>query len=139
MTPNFLEDHVPALAWRPGPHDPDTAASVVVLASRFQLRRYRDVVPFFLAALRIHAQVRRSEGAVGLALIAHPLRRTFYTLSSWRDHAAIDAMITTEPHRSIMVRYHKLTSDSHFTTWSETDTATPPTWQDAHQHLATDG
>ena len=106
---------MPALPWRPGPYDPDTTASVVVLASRFQLRRYRDVVPFFLAALRIHAQVRRSEGAVGLALIAHPLRRTFYTLSSWRDHAAIDAMITTEPHRSIMVRYHELTSDSRFT------------------------
>ena len=124
---------MPALPWRRGPYKP-AAAPMVVLASRFQLRRYRDVVPFFVAALRIDAQVRRSEGAVGLALIAQPLRRTFYTLSAWRDHAAIDAMIATEPHRSVMARYHELTTDSHFTTWSATGAA-PPTWQDARDHL----
>ncbi|UXA21325.1 hypothetical protein [Mycobacterium sp. SMC-4] len=111
---------------------------MVVLASRFQLRRYRDVVPFFVAALRIDAEVRRSEGAVGLALIAQPLRRTFYTLSAWRDQAAIDAMIATEPHRSVMLRYRELTSDSRFTTWSASD-ATPPTWQDARHHLGASG
>ena len=126
---------MPALPWRTGPYE-SADAPVVVLASRFQLRRYRDVVPFFVAALRIDAQVRHSEGAVGLALIA--LRRTFYTLSAWRDHAAIDAMIATEPHRSVMARYHELTSDSRFTTWSASNAA-PPTWQEARHRLNAPG
>lgn len=128
---------MPKLPWRRGPYTPD-AAPMILLASRFQLRRYRDVVPFFVSALRIDAQVRRSDGAIGLALIAQPLRRTFYTLSAWRDHAAIDAMIASEPHRSVMSRYHELTTDSHFTTWSA-PAGTPPTWQDARHHLSTPG
>ena len=66
-------------------------APAVVMASRFELRRLRDVPRFFLDAMRIHRQVRAADGALGVSLVAHPLQREFFTLSAWRDRAAVDA------------------------------------------------
>ena len=39
--------------------------------------------------MRIHRQVRRADGAYGVSLEAHPLKREFLTLSSWRDDDAV--------------------------------------------------
>ena len=58
-----------------------------------ELRRLRDVPRFFLDAMRIHRQVRAADGALGVSLVAHPLRREFFTLSAWRDRAAVDAVL----------------------------------------------
>lgn len=124
---------MPALPWMHGPQA-GTSAETIVLASRFKLTHYRDVAPFFLSALQIHAQVRRSAGAIGVALIAHPLRREFYTLSSWQDAASIDAMIATEPHRSVMTRYRSRTAAARFVTWRAAGPARP-TWSEARRRL----
>ena len=50
--------------------------------------------------MRIHEQVRAADGALGVSLVAHPLQRVFFTLSAWRDRAAVDALVSAEPHRS---------------------------------------
>ncbi|WP_253659638.1 DUF3291 domain-containing protein [Williamsia maris] len=104
------------------------------MASRFELRTFRQVLPFFVAALRVRGQVRRADGAIGVALVAHPLRREFYTLSAWRDRAAIDAMITIEPHRSVMTGFRDHTADASFTFWT-IPSFERPTWTDAHRRL----
>jgi len=92
-------------------------APAVVMASRFELRRLRDVPRFFLDAMRIHRQVRAADGVLGLSLVAHPLRREFFTLSAWRDRAAVDALVRAEPHRSTMGRYRPVMADSAFRFW----------------------
>ena len=88
---------MPALPWTavrsPSAGEPLPDVEVLVMASRFRVRRFRHVLPFFLDALRIHAQVRRADGALGIALDAHPLRREFLTLSAWRDRESLDAMV----------------------------------------------
>ena len=68
-------DADPALDLRPV----RPTAPAVVMASRFRLRRLRDVPRFFLDAMRIHRQVRAADGALGVSLVAHPLRREFFT------------------------------------------------------------
>lgn len=131
---------MPTLPWMPGPaHDgpaTDGAAKnveTVVLASWFRLRRYRDVVPFLVDAMRIHRQVRASAGNIGVALVADPVRREFRTLSQWRTDADIRAMVRTEPHASVMVRYRSAMASSEIRTWT---TTTTPTWDDAQAHRA---
>ena len=52
-----------------------------------------------------------------------PFRREFATLSAWRDRESLDAMVRTEPHRSVMARYHA-------------PEAYPPTWDEAERELA---
>jgi hypothetical protein len=125
---------MPTLPWTPAQNAPSTTADALVMASRFRLRRFRDVLPFLRDAMKVRALVRGSAGALGVSLVARPLRREFETLSAWRDRASLDAMVRTEPHRSIMGRYHAVMAEAKFTFY--TPAAYPPTWAEADRELA---
>jgi heme-degrading monooxygenase HmoA len=105
------------------------------MASRFELNTYRKVLPFFVAALRVYQQTRRADGAIGVTLKAHPLRREFFTLSTWRDRAAVNAMVGAEPHLSVMNAFRTHTADAAFVFWIAPP-STRPTWTEAHRRLA---
>jgi len=68
--------------------------------------------------------------------VAHPLRREFFTLSAWRDRAAVDALVRAEPHRSAMGRYHAVMAAATFRFWEVPPDALPPSWDDARSRLA---
>ena len=126
---------MPVLPWvTVGPADPDH--EVVVMASRFRLRSPLDVPGFLFAALRIRRQVRRAPHALGVALDARPLSRTFYTLSAWRDRASIAAMVGVDPHRRVMKRYSSRTAESTFRFWLVPGAELPVAWEEAHRRLA---
>jgi hypothetical protein len=127
------EIEMPTLPWTPA--TAPAAGGSVVMASRFELRSLRHVLPFFVDAMRVFALVRRSPGAVGVTLEAHPLRKEFWTLSQWADRASLDAMVGTEPHRTIMGRYHAAMADAGFVFWEQPAEA-PPTWDEARRRLA---
>ena len=82
-----------------------------------------------------HRQVRAAEGVLGVALVAHPLRREFFTLGAWRDRAAVDALVRAEPHRSAMGRYHAVMADAKFRFWEVPPEELPPIWDDAQSRL----
>jgi quinol monooxygenase YgiN len=104
-----------------------------VLGSRLRLRRYRDIASFLRAALKVRAQVRASEGAVGVSLIAQPAAKTFWTLSAWTDQDALDAFVRSSPHREVMARFHEALSDPLFTTWKESASDLPTKHSNAKQ------
>jgi hypothetical protein len=126
---------VPTMPWI-AVHEPAPNAEVVIMASRFRVRGFRHVLPFFIDSLRVHAQVRRSEGALGISLVAHPLGREFRTLSAWENRAALDAMVGSGPHRSVMKRYRGAMADVGFTFWTVPAAALPPTWEEADERLS---
>jgi quinol monooxygenase YgiN len=126
---------VPTLPWITV-SEPTTTGEIVVMASRFRVRGLRHVVPFFLDAMRVHAQMRKADGALGVSLVAHPLRREFATLSAWRDRAALDAAVRAEPHLSVMRRRRGVMAHSTFRFWNVDGAALPLTWEDADRRLA---
>ena len=126
---------MPTLPWIPVSETAPTS-EVVVMASRFRVRGFRHVLPFFIDAMRVLAQMRKADGAVGVSLVAHPLRREFATLSAWRDRAALDAAVRGEPHVSVMRRQRVAMAESTFRFWDAPATSLPVTWEDADQHLA---
>ena len=126
---------MPTLPWT-NVEKPPESGDVVVMASRFWLRGYRHVLPFFVDAMRIHAQVRKADGALGVSLVAHPLRKEFATLSAWRDRDALNALVRSEPHRTIMGRYRSVMAGSRFTFWEVPASALPPDWVEAERRLA---
>jgi quinol monooxygenase YgiN len=126
---------VPTLPWITV-SEPTTTGEVVVMASRFRVRGLRHVVPFFLDAMRVHAQMRKADGALGVSLVAHPLRREFATLSAWRDRAALDAAVRAEPHLSVMRRRRGVMAHSTFRFWNVDGAALPLAWEDADRRLA---
>src|SRR4051812_31283421 len=69
--------NVPALPWITV-REPAPATEVVVMASRFRVKGYRHVMPFFLDSQRVLTQIRRADGALGLSLVIRPLRCEFF-------------------------------------------------------------
>ena len=126
---------MPTLPWLPLTPSAERGTTAVVLASRFRVRRLHSVPRFLLDSLLIHRQTRATDGALGVSLVAHPLRREFLTLSAWRDRASLDAMVRTEPHRSAMRRHRPAMQEATVTGWEAPAEALPITWADARQHL----
>ncbi|WP_138732161.1 DUF3291 domain-containing protein [Modestobacter excelsi] len=111
----------------------DTPA--LVMASRFRVRRLRDVPRFFLDSVRIHRQVRAADGALGVSLIARPLRREFSTLSAWRNRAALEALVRAQPHAGAMRRHRPVMAESTFTFWDVEADRLPVRWEEARRRL----
>ncbi len=123
-----------SLPWVPGRARAATGDRVV-MASRLELRRYRDVPGFLVAALRLRREFRRAPGGVGLALRAEPQRRTFWTLSVWTDAAAIGSYVATPKHREVTERFGSVMAGSGFVTWTDSS-ADRPSWGTATSRLA---
>jgi len=122
--------------WKSTPTQLGDSDTVVVQVSRLELEHLRDVPGFLLTALRMRRWVLQTEGAIGVSLIAHPLKRTFWTLSAWQDEDAIARFVACAPHRATMTRYRARMAESHFHTWHQTTPERlPPDWDDAQSQL----
>lgn len=125
---------MPTLPWH-AVENADPPGNATVMASMFRVRRLRDVPSFSVDSMRIYRQVLDADGALGVSLIAHPLRREFFTLSAWRDRNALNNMVRTEPHRSAMRRHHEAMAKSGFTFWEVAYADLPVDWEDARSRL----
>jgi hypothetical protein len=126
---------MPTLPWTASNSPQQHDGTVTVMASRLELRRLRDVPSFLAGAMRIRRQMLGSPGALGVSLIARPLRRSFWTLSAWQDQAALGAAVGREPHRRIMTRFRPRMAGSSFVTWTAPASALPITWDEALRRL----
>jgi hypothetical protein len=126
---------MPTLPWTSPKSRPLADGSVTVIASRFELRRLRDVPSFLIAALRVRRQMLGSPGALGVSLIARPGSRKFWTLSAWQDQAALGSAIDRRPHRQIMQRFPPLMNSSCFVTWTAPAANLPIGWDEALRRL----
>ncbi len=132
---------MPTIPWKstdrqtPSPGTGPTDSAVVVQVSQLELLRLRSVPGFVLAALRLRREVLRSDGALGVSLIAQPLQKTFWTLSAWTDTGAIGDFTRSEAHRAVMVNYRTKMRGSHFHTWWPDEAGQRPAWPDAKARL----
>jgi len=122
--------------WTVGPQT--TTEPLLVQVSRLELARFRDVPGFLVAALRIRRAAKRATGFFGMALMAEPFRRTFYTVSAWHDEAALRAFVGVDIHRSVMARYGPRMGATHFVTWEQAQPSElPPSWPEIAHRLTT--
>lgn len=126
---------MPALPWTAPKPPPQAVGPAIVMASRLELLRLRDVPSFLAAALRIRRQMLGSPGALGVSLIARPARRTFWTLSAWQDQAALSSVVGRQPHKQIMNHFRPRMAGSAFVTWTAPATALPIPWDEALKRL----
>lgn len=125
---------MPTLPWT-SPVPVPAHAPASVMASRFEVRSLADVPRFLLGSLAAWRQVTTAPGAYGASLVARPLKRTFYTLSAWRDRDALYAYARAEPHRGIMEGLRPVMRGSTFAFWETTTDDLPPAWGDALRRL----
>ncbi|MHC5902769.1 DUF3291 domain-containing protein [Streptomyces sp. S6] len=106
---------LPPLHWS-APAPPDTEAHL--MASRFEVRTLTDALRFLLRTPAIWKHVKNAPGAYGASLIADPLKRTFWTLSSWESEKALHAYARAEPHRSVMTALRPTMKSATFVHWT---------------------
>ncbi|GAB2842184.1 hypothetical protein GCM10022221_46700 [Actinocorallia aurea] len=124
---------MPTLPWTS--LEPPAAPSVLVMASRLEVRSFRNVPGFLLSSLALWRQARRAPGAHGVALKADLLRRTFWTLSAWKDEAAVRAYASAEPHRSAMRAKRSVMRESTFVFWTAPTDDLPVGWDEARRRV----
>ncbi|GAA2509178.1 DUF3291 domain-containing protein [Streptomyces longisporus] len=129
---------MPTIPWMPGTAKDGTepASPPLVMASRLELRSLLGVPRFFLLSLVIFQQVRNSPGLLGASLKAEPLKRTFWTLSAWRDQEALNAFSAKDPHARSVRGLRPGMKGSVFVFWNTERDQLPITWDEAQRRLA---
>ncbi|CAO5246426.1 DUF3291 domain-containing protein [Frankia sp. AgKG'84/4] len=128
---------VPTLPWTaPSGATAPTGGRIEVMASAFTLTSRRHTFRMMRVSMALRKSVLTSPGALGISLVARPLRRQYYTLSSWTDRAALDAFVRTSLHREAMRTLGPAMATGRFTFWQVGADAPAPTWEAAHERLA---
>jgi hypothetical protein len=129
---------MPALPWTSF-LEPQPDQEYVVMASQLPLTRYRHIPSFLVATSAIREQLARTEGLIGYSLDAHPLRKTFLTLSAWADRAALDRFSRADPHWARVNGIRSWMQPTTFTFWTARGSQFPLRWDDARRRLADAG
>ena len=103
----------------------------LVQLSYLPLLRYHTLPRFGKWLLAIQRQLRQTDGIIGYSLLAHPVELNFWTLSVWRDKAALNSFFRSVPHAEAMKALRANMGQTRFIEWTVTDSTLPPTWSDA--------
>jgi quinol monooxygenase YgiN len=121
---------VPATPWR-SLRAADPGREYLVLLSFLPLKRLWRIPWFALHSYRITRQLEESDGVIGYSLNSRPLKGHFWTLSVWRDEAALQAFVHAVPHVNTMHAMVPHMGQTRFVRWSVRGVDLPVSWDDA--------
>ena len=114
----------------------DTETGATVVATRLQLRGWRNLRRFFRVNRAVERQLKADPGLITYRLKADFLRLQFSTMSIWSGDAAIDGFVWTGNHLDAVNAFDAIAvrERSAFVRWR---TATPEavTWSECRQRL----
>jgi hypothetical protein len=87
---------MPASPWRTfGSSAPEQ--DYVALLSYLPLKSYWRIPVFFFYTAQVVNQLASAAGVLGYSVLAHPLSKRFWTLSAWKDEAALRTFVQYPP------------------------------------------
>jgi quinol monooxygenase YgiN len=121
---------MPASPWRAlGAADPN--GEYVAFLSPAE----RLLVHFFFYTAQVVKQLASAEGMLGYSVLARPLSKQFWTLSAWKDDAALRTFVQYPPHVRIMNALAPHMGATKFVRWTVTGSQLPLGWEDALRRL----
>ncbi|ONH33711.1 hypothetical protein BL253_01020 [Pseudofrankia asymbiotica] len=105
------------------------------MASRFEITSRRHTVSMLRHALRVRRALLTTPGALGVSLVARPIRGEYWTLSGWTDRPALDGFVRSAEHRAAMRELGPTMAHSTFVFWTHDAAAQPPTWTEARARV----
>jgi hypothetical protein len=108
-----------------------------VSVTRLRVRSYFYMPQFMVWALRTARQARHTEGFVGGAVMRES-GNVFWTLTMWREDAAMKAYRTAGAHRSAMPKLLEWCDEASVSHWTQ-ESPELPQWDEAHRRLLNDG
>jgi quinol monooxygenase YgiN len=126
---------MPATPWRtcssPGPN-----GDFVALLSYLPLKSYWRIPSFFYYTAQVAKQLASAQGLLGYSVLARPLSKRFWTLSAWKDEAALRDFVQHPPHVRIMTAIAPHMEQTRFLRWTVKGSQLPLRWDDALRRFA---
>ena len=111
----------------------------LLLASSIPPRSRTSTWALFNGARIVRRQLATTDGVIGFALLAEPIRMRYATLSVWRDADALDTFAAAQPHRELMADLAPRMGPTTFVRWNAVVGTAPPSWDDALARLGNAG
>ena len=108
-----------------------------VSVTRLRLRSVRFLPAFFFHTLRSQSQAKRADGVLSVK-VGNAAQLAFWTLTVWRDEAAMRAFMVSGPHKTAMPKLMEWCDEASVTHWNQ-DSADAPSWAVAHQRMVAEG
>ena len=93
---------------------------------------------FFLYTAQVVKQLASAQGLLGYSVLARPLSKRFWTLSAWKDEAALRAFVQHPPHLRIMAALAPHMGETKFVRWTVKGSQLPLGWDDALRRFSSD-
>ena len=103
------------------------------MLSYLPLKSYWRIPFFFLYTTQVVKHLASAEGVLGYSVLARPKR--FWTLSAWKDEAALHAFVQHPPHVRIMTALNPHMGETKFVRWTVKGSELPLLWEDALSRL----
>jgi len=104
-----------------------------ISVTRLRLRSVWQLPRFIWLTVPAAKQARRADGNLGFDALRDS-KLAFWTISAWRDEAAMRAFMLSGAHRKAMPELKFMCDEASGVHWTQ-ESATLPTWQEAHKRL----
>ena len=115
----------------------DSEAMVFVSITRLRIRSLRFMPLFVIHAMESVRQTRQAEGFVAGSLL-RDRRRTFWTMTLWRDHGAMQGFMSSGAHLKAMPKLLDWCDEASVVHWTQADAAAPD-WAVADARMRAEG
>jgi len=105
--------------------------------TRLHLRRFRHLLPFAWRSHLSSRQAERTPGFLAGAVFGDPLRKTFWTLTVWRDEADMREFRRSGDHRNVMPLLADWCDEAAIAHWQQRDATVPSSTEMLHKMQAT--
>jgi len=129
--------HTPAYAIERSVTCADSKAMVFVSITRLRIRSLRFMPRFVIHAVGSVRQTRQADGFVAGSLL-RDRKRTFWTMTVWRDQAAMRAFMSSGAHLRAMPKLLDWCDEASVAHWTQSET-TPPDWATADARMRAEG
>lgn len=85
----------------------------------------------FYYTAQVVKQLASAQGLLGYSVLARPLSKRFWTLSAWKDDAALRDFVQHSPHVRIMTAIAPHMDQTKFWRWTVKGSQLPLGWDDA--------
>jgi hypothetical protein len=108
----------------------------LALLSFLPLNRYSKIPLFMRFSMEIHRQLKGTAGVIGYSLRAKLFTRRFWTLSVWKNSAALMDFVAKVPHSESMKAMAPFMGKTEFTQWKVSGSHVPLQWDEAIRRMA---
>ena len=120
--------------WKPGPLA-GMSGRVVVSATEFTYRRWRDMPLVWFHGLRLRRRWGELEGAIGLATAAEAFRPVTYTLSVWRAKEDLRRFLRSADHVELVRDFKRRQAGAASVVWEVEGFELRAAWRDGMRRL----